>query len=198
MNALSFEQFESVQAECNRLVPNYFVKDFDPIQALETGIGNCFAKAVVACGVIEVRYGFEPSMVYSERLHGSDLKSDKPIDPKTHKRMAHIVVVARESGAPDEFHIPGLDYGMVELERREKMIEDPGNMLDYNEAEDFVYADLNGEVVPTRNGREHGITAGFWRQKSSEYLAVLDREPVDFEKFFAMLGERGVMGAVRT
>lgn len=187
MNRMSFEQLDQVRQDTNALVPGYFINELNPHSSLENGVGNCFAKAMVAAGIIVTRHNIEPSTFYSKRLHGTDRPSpNKPVDRITKKNMAHIALLVPAAGASETPGVLGVSFGrgIVKEDYRQK---DTGQIMTYD---DYARVGGDGIIVPTEDATDTGMTVRSWREGADEYLDVLDRGRVDLDSLVDQVRER--------
>lgn len=61
---------------------------------------------------IAARYSVEPSVAYSERLHGTEQPSRKPLDSRSKKNMAHLAMVLPGQTLEGLPRITGVDFGI--------------------------------------------------------------------------------------
>lgn len=188
---LSPEQLDGIRINTNKLVPAYYLTQFDALEALDNGVGNCFSKAMVACGIIVLRHNIEPSIVFKKSIHGSeDSTIDKPTDSKTGKKIAHVVVAVPGSNPDTDTSIPSLNFG-VAVSRGVKFAQtDVGEILqDYNEPGEFVRVDETGTVIATEKALELGMFGDKWRDIAPDYLSTLDRPDLDIDLLISKLKE---------
>lgn len=208
MAGLHLEQLEQVRDEANVIVTKYNVLKDDPIEALETGVGNCFAKAVLAAGIISVRYGTGdtiPAGVFSRRLHAAEKPSDFGGPIKANRAHYALLIPDSEQLAQNnEWGIFGLDFG---IDGR----EDSGDITNYNEVGDAVYyAESAGIIKATPLFRDESyMFVSGWRDSANTYLKMIADGPrdingpmpelpfeppvqdqIDYERMFNMLAER--------
>lgn len=177
MRGLTFGQLDNIRLACTEIIPNYSVKDVDPIKAVDTRTGNCFGKAMVACGLIEIRHELIPSVGYSTRLQGTDKPNNKILTPRVNKNMAHIFVLVPESGGGEK-DILGLDFNRTRGENQ-------GMIEPYNTGglELAVVDSTFNRIVPTPTAIELGLAVTDWRTGAQDYLHRLGREPLDIDAF---------------
>lgn len=198
MTKVALHELDAVRETVADAVPAYFIKQLDPIAALadeRSGQrrGNCFAKAVLASGLIVMRHGLEPSVVFSERLHATP----KPgMLSDTHsKNYGHIsVLVATTTEAGDQ--ISSLCFGIDGKSGAKFMEADRGDILDYNEEDNYATVDLaTGLIQPTDLALEMGLHISPWSKGTAEYLGRLGLPPVNQDALFEALREHGLVGA---
>ncbi len=178
MSGLSLEQLERVRDEANGIVTKYNVLKDDPLHALETGEGNCFAKAILAAGIISVRHSLGddvPAGVFSARLHATEKPSSFGMPPKANRGHYTLLVPDSERLArDDEWGIFSLDFG---IDGR----EDSGDIMDYNEVGDCVYyAGLSNKIkaTPLFAEQNHMFVTG-WKESANTYLKLIADGPRD-------------------
>ncbi|MBI3338182.1 hypothetical protein HY003_02695 [Candidatus Saccharibacteria bacterium] len=188
---LSIEQLDGIRQDTNKLVPAYYLTQFDALEALDNGVGNCFSKAMVACGIIVLKYAVEPSIVYKKSIHGSkDTAIDKPTDSKTGKKIAHVVVAVPGSNPTTDKSIPGLNFGVAVSQGVKFTQTDAGEILqDYNEPGEFVRVNETGTVIATEIATERGMFGDRWRDIAPDYLQALDRPDLDIDLLIGKLKE---------
>lgn len=195
MNRLSRADVEHIQLDCNRIATGYYLPQCDPLEALATGVGNCFTKAMLASGIVVLRHGFEPSAAYSERLHGTDKPSTKPMDFRSKKNMAHVAMVASGEDASQDHPVIALHFGKDIIKGSDQFkYADSGEIMDYNKAEDLLYDDGAGLILPTDLGKTYGLASGNWREMGQTYLDGIDRPPLNFDLMLEGLASRGFGG----
>ncbi len=194
MNYVSGPELEAAGKQVEELVPRYYIQQLDPSEALSTGVGNCFAKAMIACGVLVVNHQIEPSVAYSLRLHGTEKPAAKPLDFKTKKNMAHIAVVVANSRGANPFDVLALDYGVevtgVDADNMGYSSKDRAKVEAYNKHETFIeITDGHGNLGATVVSQELGLGVLDWRDGAELYLARLEREMFSIDDLLAQIAD---------
>lgn len=183
---ITFGDLDAVRQEIADYMPAYNIKRVDPLDALENRVGNCFAKASIACGLLVVRHGIEPTIAYSDRLHGTDRPST--ILATNAKNMAHITVLAPEVASSGR-RVLSLCFGVEGKSGKKVIREDLGDIMDYNEAEILAEVQPQGGVSATGLASELGLYFGAWRTGINRYLHAIERQPVDAERLIEKVTE---------
>jgi hypothetical protein len=204
MGFLSFEQLERVRCDVNNLAPGYYIQQLDPLETLESGVGNCFSKAMLACGIIALRHSFDPAVAFSDRLHGTDKPSNKPLHFGTKRNMAHIVCLVADSETRTGSDVWGLDYGIdvkvpkddaVDINRSYQKSEE-GILSSYNEVEDYAVANPDtGVMMVTDMAEELGLVVYPWKQGGDRYLKKLKMKQIKYQKLLESLEAKAEQGA---
>lgn len=177
-HGLTFEQLDAARQDIADYMPAYNIKRVDPFEALENRVGNCFAKAAIASGLLVIKHNIEPVVAYSARLHGTD-RTGSMLATKA-KNMAHITVLAPELSSP-EGRVLSLCFGVEGKTGKKVVQEDLGDILDYNEADVLAVMDDEGGLAATNLAQELGLYIGNWREGVNRYLEAIDRQPIDTE-----------------
>lgn len=173
MAGVFYEDLERVRGEADIIVPQYNVLKDDPLEAIETGVGNCFAKAIVAAGILSVRHYAElgdnlPAGVFSRRLHATEKPSSFGMPPKPNRAHYTLLVPDAAKVADDEWAIFSLDFG---IDGR----EDEGDIGYYNEVGDAVeYVPHTDSIKATRMHREDDMMyVDDWKTNANTYAQMI-------------------------
>ncbi len=206
MNRLTPGDMQRIKGDLKRMVPGYYLPQTDVFEALETEVGNCFAKAMIASGIVVLRHNIVPSVAYSERIHGTlldgrasmierPINRRKPRDPRSKKMMAHIAMVAPGfTGTGEIDSVTGIHFGTRVFQGEKFSKEDEIKIIDdYNrDTGDYLTVDPSGEIAPTDLARAEGMTAGNWKEEGQKYLSKIDRPALDFEALLQRLADLGI------
>lgn len=184
MNGLAPNQLNGIRLETNRIVRSYNLGKFDALKALDESEGNCFSKAMIACGLIVLKHSVQPSLVYKKSVHGSpDQSLEKAKDPVTKRNIAHVVIAVPSPNPEVDHRVPSLHFGAEVYGTANSTLNiDRGEVWStYNNPENYVEVARDGSIVTTPLADEKGMFAGNWQDVSPDYLAALDREPLDID-----------------
>jgi len=188
-----------------RTAPGYVLTELNPIYAIDVHYGNCFAKAMLASGIIVMRHGVEPSVFYKASAHGQtrerkgNVLIEKPVDPATGKTMAHITVLAPGVNEAGEDKIVGIHFGaktkraISPADRTQALVDEVLIWEDFNRLSEDAIVKPSGEIAATPESRRHGMVAGNWRHLGQAYLTALDRQPFDFDLLLERIADRKVI-----
>lgn len=195
MNRVSGAELQAVSRDLERLVPGYNIQKLDPVEALDERVGNCFAKAMLVCGILVVRHGVEPSVAYSSRLHGTERVSSKPVDSKSKRNMAHIGVVAANKRAENEYDVLSIAYGISigahDPDNSRFKRDDRAAIQPYNYYGLLVeVVDEDDTLVATEDGVNLGLTVVDWRQGAADYLGAIGREMFSIEELLDQVEDK--------
>lgn len=205
MGFLTYQELERVRCDVNELAPAYYIQQLNPLETLESGVGNCFSKAMLACGIIALRHSFDPAVAFSDRLHGSDRPSNKPLHFGTKRNMAHIVCLVGDKGTETGFDVWGLDYGIdVKVPKDENNVisgsfvkEEEGEITSYNEVEDYAVADPStGEIMVTDIAEGYGLVVYPWKEGGNRYLRKLREKHIKYQKLLEGIEAKAEQGII--
>lgn len=195
MNRVTSVQLDQVRKDIHAYMPAYNIKRVDPFEALRVRVGNCASKCAVASSLLVARYGVEPAVAYSEKLHGTERQG--MISSSRTKQMVHITTLAIEAAraeAPER--VLSLCFGIEGKSGKKVFEDDEGDILDYNETLNLARIGDDGSVLPTAEALDPEVQlyVGNWRDGINKYLTTLDRDPIDtdqlVEQVATAFGER--------
>jgi hypothetical protein len=145
------------------IVPEYDIKQSDPIVAAETGIGNCLSKAVLGAVLLERAEFIGPRPAVAWNRHSHPKRAYSAIG-ELQILNGHVQLLTANQKRPPQ--ISSLSFNP------DSTASSNWEVYDFNE--DYAYADVQGNTIVDTN---HGKTAGFvintWYQAARSYQEAL-------------------------
>lgn len=171
------------------LVPNYDIKQCDPIIAANTGIGNCISKSIIAAAMIE-RCGISPiptALSWNKRTHP---KTATSILGKNVVHFGHAQLLATNNLAPHT--IIALSFNPL------GQASDDWELYQFNLADD-IYAEVGaeGRIQATELGAQLGFVIGDWYDCGQAYMEAAGLEQSSFHTFSRESIVSGIVAALQ-
>lgn len=158
------------------LVPDYDIKQSDPIAAAKGGTGNCLAKSVITAVMLERAelLGPKPAIAWNKNTHpkyGNDMFDA----PKIQNGHAYLL-----TGNNNSTEIVGISFNPRAVTKSDYEI------FDFNDGEEYASANDQGEIEATEAGKTVGYTIADWHTGSRLYMEALGTTDSVFHKVAAV------------
>jgi len=177
------------------LVPDYDIKQSDPLEAAKSGRGNCVAKAAIGAVMAERMklVGAKPALAWNTNTHP---KYDNDLLGRPKVLNGHAYLLASNNFPP--YTIAGISFNPM------SQMSDNWEIFDFNDG--GIYAEVNArrQIVATEAGRVVGYVIRDWHPGGQQYLEALGiKDSVYHQKseeelsgeIVDVLTERGVLSS---
>ena len=147
-----------------QLIPEYDIKQSDPLVAVNEGVGNCVAKAAVSAVMLERGkfVGATPALAWNERTHpkhGDDMLG------KPRVLNGHAYLLA--SGTVPPFRISAISFNPAGV------LSNDWEIFDFNDDGEFAKVSDGNEIVATHAGSTVGYHVENWHEGGKSYIEAL-------------------------
>jgi hypothetical protein len=146
------------------VVPEYDIRQSDPLEAAESGIGNCVAKAAISAVLLgRGKFtGAKPALAWNTNTHpkhGSDLFGAPRI------LNGHAYLLVSNNNPP--YTISGISYNP------DGISSSSWEIFNFNDDGEFAVVQNDGSITTTEAGATVGYVVDDWHAGSKSYMEAL-------------------------
>jgi hypothetical protein len=147
-----------------KLVPDYDIKQSDPLVAAEKGIGNCVAKAAISAVALERGkfVGAKPALAWNTNTHP---KHDDDLFGKPRIRNGHAYLLVTDTVPP--YTISGISYNP------DSIASNSWEIFDFNSDGEFATVEDADTITTTEAGTTVGYVIDDWHPGCQSYMEAL-------------------------
>jgi hypothetical protein len=147
-----------------KLVPDYDIRESDPIKAAESGTGNCLAKSVISAVMLERAklLGASPAIAWNTNTHpkyGNDMFGA----PRILNGHAYLLT----SSTKKPYVITGISFNP------DSVISSNYEIFNFNNPDQYAEVKDSHEIVATEAGKIVGYVIAGWHESSKMYMEAL-------------------------